>query len=47
MACGCSNNGSFQIANIDQKDKEKLMELENKFNSETGKNLILIAWEKK
>ena len=47
MASGFSNNGSFQIADIGQKDKEKLTDLENKFKNETGKNLVLIAWEKK
>ena len=47
MANGYSNNEGFEIANIDSKDKQKLTDLEQRFKSETGKDIILIAWEKK
>ncbi len=47
MTHGYSNNDNFQIANIDNTDKEKLKDLENRFKNETGKDVILIAWEKK
>ncbi|WP_426349906.1 hypothetical protein ACPWSR_01385 [Alloiococcus sp. CFN-8] len=47
MATGYSNKEGFEIANIDNKDKERLTDLEHKFKSETGKDIVLIAWEKK
>ncbi len=45
--CGCSDKSDYMIANIDDSHKMKLKELENKFKSETGKDVVLIAWEKK
>ena len=47
MSIGYSKSEGFEIAHIDNKDKEKLTDLEHKFKSETGKDIILIAWEKK
>lgn len=36
----------FHIANLSEQDKSNLSELEQKFNAATGKDYVLIAWEK-
>lgn len=41
------SDNHFHIAHLSEKDKSNLCELEHKFNAETGKDYVLIAWEKK
>lgn len=36
----------FCIAQLSESEKESLRELENNFKSTTGKDFVLIAWEK-
>lgn len=37
---------TFCIAHLSESEKENLRELESKFKSATGKDCVLIAWEK-
>lgn len=37
----------FCIAQLSEKEKQAVDEAEAKFKSETGKDCVLIAWEKK
>lgn len=50
MPCGCGcgseNKGNFKLANMNENDNKKLKDLEEKFKTETGKDMVLIAWEK-
>lgn len=51
MSCGCScndkNNNDFKLANISSNDNQIIKELEDKLKMEIGKDIVLIAWEKK
>ncbi|MGL5330758.1 MAG: hypothetical protein ACRDD7_15930 [Peptostreptococcaceae bacterium] len=44
--CGC-NQGNFQIATIDSKEKEAIQKAEQLVKQETGKDFVMIAWEQK
>lgn len=37
----------FKIADIDEKVKEEITKAENQIKAQTGKDLVMIAWEKK
>ena len=41
------SDSNFHIANLSEQDKSNLCELEQQFKTETGKDYVLIAWEKK
>lgn len=41
-----SNNGEFKLANIDEGNKRTLDEFEQKLKENTGKDMVLIAWER-
>lgn len=42
-----SNNSSYEIAHISQKEEEAIRKAEMSLKSETGKDFVIIAWEKK
>ncbi|MBC5996329.1 hypothetical protein H8923_06105 [Romboutsia hominis] len=44
--CGCNHN-NFEIANLDSKEQDAIKKAEAQVKSETGKDIIMIAWEKK
>lgn len=37
----------FCIANLSEKEKQVIDKIETEFKAETGKDCVLIAWEKK
>lgn len=37
----------FEIADITKKDEEVIKQAENMIKRETGKDIVMIAWEKK
>ena len=40
-------NSSFEIAHIKESEKEAIERAERMLKAETGKDFVLIAWEKK
>ena len=44
--CGCGHS-TFEIAHLDAKEQETIKKAEDQIKSETGKDFIMIAWEKK
>ncbi len=44
--CECGHN-TFQIAHLDSKEQDAIRKAEAQIKSETGKDIIMIAWEKK
>lgn len=43
----CCGQSNFQIASIDAKEKEAIQKAEQLVKQETGKDYVMIAWEKK
>ncbi len=42
-----TSNGVYEIATISQKDQEAIKKAENDLKKSTGKEFVVIAWEKK
>lgn len=42
-----SYNKDFEIAHVTQKEEDAIRKAENLIKEETGKDFIMIAWEKK
>lgn len=41
------NNSSYEIAKITQKEEDAIKKAELALKNETGKEFVIIAWEKK
>lgn len=44
--CNC-HQPKFEVAHIGQKEEDAIKKAENLIKQETGKDFVMIAWEKK
>ena len=43
----CNCNHQFEIAHMDKRDEDAIKKAEEFMKKETGKDFVMIAWEKK